>query len=83
MTYVPTNPYDVPPYQVESLITSVMENDSRRSDTSFAQVRCAQALGMWTACALQIIMCDTSVCRVGNLCRMFKRRASSIYPAGR
>jgi hypothetical protein len=46
MTYVPTNPYDVPPYQVQPLIKSVVKNDLRRPGSSSVQVRCAQALGM-------------------------------------
>jgi len=45
MTYAPTNPYDVPPYQVQPLITSVVENDLRRSGSPPVKVRCAQALG--------------------------------------
>lgn len=45
MTYTPTNPYDVPPYQVQPLIKSVVENDLRRPGSSLVQVRCAQALG--------------------------------------
>jgi len=45
MTYAPTNPYDVPPYQVQPLIRSVVENDLHRRGSSLVQVRCAQALG--------------------------------------
>jgi vacuolar protein sorting-associated protein 3 len=53
MTYAPTNPYDVPPYQVQPLIRSVVENDLHRRGSSLVQVRCAQALGMWNASSAQ------------------------------
>jgi hypothetical protein len=46
MACVPTIPYNAPPYQVQHLITSVVENDGRRP--SLAQVRCAHALGTLT-----------------------------------
>ncbi|EMD32318.1 hypothetical protein CERSUDRAFT_162060 [Gelatoporia subvermispora B] len=41
MTYAPTNPIDVPPYQLQPLITSVLESTGGAS----AQVTSAQALG--------------------------------------
>ncbi|KAL6298204.1 hypothetical protein BKA93DRAFT_744633 [Sparassis latifolia] len=41
MTYAPTNPFDVPPYELRSLISSVLG----RSSGPPIQVRCAQALG--------------------------------------
>ncbi|OCH89285.1 hypothetical protein OBBRIDRAFT_732893 [Obba rivulosa] len=44
MTYAPTNPIDVPPYQLQPLISSVLESLPRTGGTS-AQVTSAQALG--------------------------------------
>ncbi|KAF7970539.1 hypothetical protein HWV62_23701 [Athelia sp. TMB] len=44
MTSAPTNPYDVPPYQVQPLIASVLERGVPTPSAS-AQVTCAQAIG--------------------------------------
>lgn len=38
MAYAPTNPLDIPPYQMQSLVSGI-NNDAN------IQVRCAQALG--------------------------------------
>ncbi|GLB42247.1 putative CNH domain containing protein [Lyophyllum shimeji] len=43
MTYAPTNPVDVPPYQAQDLISSVVEDFGFEPGT--VHVRCAQALG--------------------------------------
>ncbi|KAF9460006.1 hypothetical protein BDZ94DRAFT_1170509 [Collybia nuda] len=43
MTYAPTNPVDVPPYQVQHLISSVVSDFEPTQPA--VQVRCAQALG--------------------------------------
>ncbi|OBZ67664.1 Transforming growth factor-beta receptor-associated protein 1 [Grifola frondosa] len=42
MTYAPTKPLDVPPYQLQSLISAVIDSPHR---VPTVQVRCAQALG--------------------------------------
>ncbi|KAF8069012.1 hypothetical protein FPV67DRAFT_1761709 [Lyophyllum atratum] len=44
MTYAPTNPVDVPPYQVQDLISHVVD-DFAGFEPGTIQVRCAQALG--------------------------------------
>lgn len=44
MTSAPINPLDVPPYQLQPLISSVLDSVSRTSGPP-VQVRCAQALG--------------------------------------
>lgn len=44
MTSAPTNPYEVPPYQVQPLISSVLERGAPTAGAS-PQVTCAQAIG--------------------------------------
>ena len=45
MAFSPSNPYEVPPYQVQPLISSIIDKPQSHSG-GLVQVTCAQAHGM-------------------------------------